>query len=420
MKRTLSMLLMLVLVLMVAVPAMAEEPVKITAATIRIDEGSTKAYDWVVQQLKERYNIECEVIPFAGYYDQIKMAFEAGEIPTLVYVDDLWQQTFQKYGYFQDITSYVEEYGWVDRAVPGAVEFNNNRTPGQFYSVAHLMAPVVVYYNADIFNELGLTEPTTYAEMKDIMAKLKEAGYYSFEMDGGLFSIWWMMGNMLFTSAGMEDVNKWYYLEETTDAFKEAFTFAAKEIEEWRDNGYIREEVLGIDGTVVVPMFTMGETAMICTGDWDLANIEATGLNLGTFVFPGINPDMPLYSVNAADGAWAVTTEATEAETEAAMKFIDLFFEQEAAELWTAAGYTPAVKWDSSAMELSALKQDMMAAIDGVGVGFYMDNAAPGMYDVTSKTLQRLIGKEITAEEFVDEYLAAYEECKANYLSTVE
>lgn len=420
MKRTLSMLLMLVLVLMFAAPAMAEEPVKITAATIRIDEGSTKAYDWVVQQLKERYNIECEVIPYAGYYDQIKMSFEAGEIPTLVYVDDLWQQTFQKYGYFQDITKYVEEYGWVDKAVPGAVEFNNNRTPGQFYSVAHLMAPVVVYYNVDIFNELGLTEPATYAELKDMMAKLKEAGYYSFECDGGMFHLWWMMGNMMFTSAGMEDVNKWYYLEETTDAFKDALLYAAQEIVEWRDNGYIREEILGIDGTTFIPMFSMGESAMLVTGDWELNSVEATGLNVGTFVFPGINPELPMYSVNASDGAWAVTTEATEAETDAAMKFIDLFFEQEAAELWVEAGYTPAVQWDSSAVELSPLKQDMMKAIEGVGVGFYMDNAAPGMYDVTQKTLQRLIGGEITAEEYVEEFLAAYEECKANYLSSAE
>lgn len=420
MKRTLSMLLMLVLVLLMAAPAMAEEPVKITAATIRIDEGSTKAYDWIVQQLKERYNIECEVIPYAGYYDQIKMSFEAGEIPTLVYVDDLWQQTFQKFGYFQDITKYVEEYGWLDKAVPGAIEFNNNRTPGQFYSVAHLMAPVVVYYNVDIFNELGLTEPTTYAELKDMMAKLKDAGYYAFENSNAMFNLWWMMSNMMFTKAGMEDVNKWYYLEETTEAFKEALTFAAKEIVEWRDMGYIREEILGIDDSMIVPMFSMGDVAMMCNGDWSLADIESTGMNLGTFVFPGVDPELPLFSTNASDGAWAITTEATPEETDAAAKFIDLFFEQEAAELWVQAGFTPAVNWDSTAIELSPLKKDMMASVEGVGVGFYMDNTAPGMYDVTSKSLQRLVGNEITAEEFVDEYLAAYEECKANYLNTAE
>ena len=420
MKRMLSMLLVLVVALLAAVPAMAEEPVKITVATIRIDEGSTAAYDWVVEQMKERYNIECEVIPYAGYYDQIKMAFEAGEIPTLVYVDDLWQQTFQKYGYFQDITSYVEEYGWLDKAVPGAIEFNNNRTPGQFYSVGTLMAPVVVYYNVDIFSELGLEEPKTYEELKEIMAKLKDAGYYSFEFNSDMFGIWWAMSSMIFTSCGMEDVNKWYYLEETTDAFKDALTFAANEVCEWRDSGYIREEILGVDGTTLIPMFSMGESAMFMTGDWDLASLEATGLNLDTFVFPAVNPDLPLYSVNATDGAWAVTTSASEAETDAAMKFIDLFFEQPEVELWVKAGFTPAVDWDPTQMELSPLKEDMMESVEGVGVGFYMDNAAPGMYDVASKTLQRLIGREVTAEEYVDELLSAYEECKANYLSTVE
>ena len=137
-------------------------------------------------------------------------------------------------------------------------------------------------------------------------------------------------------------------------------------------------------------------------------------------MFPAVNPDLPLYSVNATDGAWAVTTSASEAETDAAMKFIDLFFEQPEVELWVKAGFTPAVDWDPTRMELSPLKKDMMESVEGVGVGFYMDNTAPGMYDVASKTLQRLIGREVTAEEYVNELLSAYEECKANYLSTVE
>ena len=62
---------------------------------------------------------------------------------------------------------------------------------------------------------------------------------------------------------------------------------------------------------------------------------------------------------------------------------------------------------------LTTKHQDENLPTNGLLDGRYREKQA-------FKTLQRLIGREVTAEEYVNELLSAYEECKANYLSTVE
>ena len=50
------------------------------------------------------------------------------------------------------------------------------------------MAPIVVYYNKDIFNELEVEIPKTVDELEEIMVKAKEAGYIPTGVPGGLSS----------------------------------------------------------------------------------------------------------------------------------------------------------------------------------------------------------------------------------------
>ena len=111
------------------------------------------------------------------FAQKMKMAFSSGDGYEIVYVDDLNQQVLMEGNYLMDITEDIKARGWLDKTVDGAIEFNNLRTPGKFYSAAFLMAPVVVYYNKDIFQELNVEIPKTVEELEAIMAKAKEAGY---------------------------------------------------------------------------------------------------------------------------------------------------------------------------------------------------------------------------------------------------
>jgi len=300
------------------------------------------------------------------------------------------------------------------------VEYQNLRTPGKYFSVAMLQAPVVVYYNRDIFDAIGATVPETYAELKEILQKAKDAGYIGFEIGGNnCHGLMWSMNCMTFTSCPMEDVNKWYYLEETTDAFREAMLYAAIEVADWVEKGYLREDVLGIDSSLLVPIFGMGETAMMVGGDWDQAMVDEAGLNVGAFCFPVVNEELPLYIVNATYSAWCIPTDATEEETDAALKFIDLSFDQACVEKWVEAGYTPTALWDASHYPMSPLKLEMMDNIAKAGMGFFMDNAAPGMLEVTEKLTQSLVAREITPEEYVDKMLAEYDVLKAIQLEAM-
>ena len=65
---------------------------------------------------------------------------------------------------------------------------------------------VPVYYNKDIFNELGVEVPTTIDELENIMAKAKEAGYIPTECGGDAYhQILWAVESMVLNGAPKEE-----------------------------------------------------------------------------------------------------------------------------------------------------------------------------------------------------------------------
>ena len=73
------------------------------------------------------------------------------------------------------------------------LEFNQNYDPGvasvssvdgKNYGYIPAVNLLCVFYNKDLFEEMGVEVPTTYEELKTVVAKSKEAGYGSRQLDG--------------------------------------------------------------------------------------------------------------------------------------------------------------------------------------------------------------------------------------------
>lgn len=334
----------------------------------------------------------------ADFAQKFKLSFSSGTGYEIVYLDDLNQQVLMEGNYLMDITEDVKERGWLDKTVSGAVEFNNLRTPGKYYSTAFLMAPVVVYYNKDIFNELNLEIPETVEEVEAVMAAVKEAGYIPTECGGDFYhQILWAVEAMVLNSAPKDEVDDWYYGKACSDNVKNAFIEAYTCIMDWYEKGYFRENFEGTKMDDVYTLFSQGQTAFVLAGDWDLSNYNNTGLNLGTFAFPGFEAGGQ-YMVNATDGAWALNADLNATEKEAALDFIDIFYQDEYVKKWYEGGFTIATQTDISDVETSELQKEIVACTKDTKIGFFLDNVKSGYLDFMVKETQLLTQGEHTPE----------------------
>lgn len=381
-----------------------------TFITAMSDESRTAVINSVVDQLKEKYP-DVEFVNESGedYNNKAKLAFSSGEGYDLVYTDDLGITPLREAGYLLDLSEYAEKYGWMDRQQEGVTDFYNQRTPGEVYSIGTNYAPVIVYYNKDIFEELKLEVPKTIDEFENVLKVATDNGYIGAENAKDNVNGWYIQ-SLVQNKAPFEDVLDWYYLEDTKESIGKAFIESAEIVKRWSDAGYFRKDYEGIDYGDVPTLFGQGQTAMALDGNWVLPSFEELGLNVGIFAFPGVESETQTnYIINPVDAAFAVGAHVNETELAIAIDFIDLMLTEETGALWLECGSLSAVKSESNFAnaEISDLTRELLLAIEDVPGGFYLDNAKPGMLDILSKEIQLCISGEESPEDMwknVDEF----------------
>lgn len=202
---------------------------------------------------------------------KLRLELSSGSGPEIFSVDDLLQQELLPY--ISEISDIVEERNFVERSLEGALSFNNQRTPGQYYSVPFTMSPCAFFYNKAIFEELELSIPTTFEELEAVMAKIKAESDYLPLANAGLSNrqILWLLYCYVMNTAGIEDVRAWYFQQSTPETVKNAWIEAFALLKRWCDAGYLGdvETVLGIDHLVYIAnVYGKGNVAMTYDGDW--------------------------------------------------------------------------------------------------------------------------------------------------------
>lgn len=371
--------------------------------TAMSDESRTNVLNAVIEKLKTKYpNVEFVNDSGEDYNNKAKLAFSSGEGYSLVLTDDLGLSALREADYLLDLTQYVKEKGWVDRQLPDATDFYNQRTPGKAYTVGMNYAPVVVYYNKDIFQKLNLKIPTTIDEFENVMKVAKENGYIGAENCKDNVNLWYIE-SLVQNKAPSQDVLNWYYRQESSENIKKAFVESENLVKKWSDAGYFRKDYIGIDYGDVPSLFGKGETAMSLDGNWFLGDYEKTGLNVGIFAFPGVTDNKtPNYIINPVDAAFAVGKQANPTQLAVALDFIDTMLTPEIAEQWLSVGSIPSVKSDYSKANVSPLTKELLETIKTTNSGFYLDNVKPGFLDVFIKECQLFITGDQTAEQMYD------------------
>jgi raffinose/stachyose/melibiose transport system substrate-binding protein len=173
-------------------------------------------------------------------------------------------------GLLYDLTDAYEENGWE------VYDFAKERVTydGKVYGIPGEMETVGLYYNKQVFTDLGISPPQTLDDLRSISATIREAGMIP--MAFGDADAW--PGSHLLSMAlssavgpgGMEALLSGERSWESPEVV-DALNF-------WREaneNGWLGEEPVSVDYDTMTSLYVSGEAAMIPTGSWFINDLAA-------------------------------------------------------------------------------------------------------------------------------------------------
>ena len=194
-------------------------------------------------------------------------------------------------GLFEDVSDLWEEPEIAENlaSTKGAMTID-----GKQWGVPYTYYQWGVYYRKDIYEELGLSEPTSWEEMKSNCQKILDSGRKCYTI--GTKFLW--------TAGGWFD-----YMNLRTNGFEHHMKLAAGEIK-WTDDS-VRQtfanwrELIDMGAFVdnhqtyswqeALPFMVKGEAAAYLMGNFAVAPLREAGLTddqLDFYQFPKINPDL--------------------------------------------------------------------------------------------------------------------------------
>ncbi len=162
---------------------------------------------------------------------------------------------------------------------------------GKTYAIPMLLARWVMFYNMDMFNEHGLSEPTTWAELEEAAATLKAAGITPFQatvQDGWRGFIWFseiMIRHNPEAYIGLHNGSVPYDGPEVQAVFDIWV--------DWYEKGYFADP----RSSEEPQDFARGVAAMYLMGEWTTGTLVDNGMeigkSLGVFITPNADASLP-------------------------------------------------------------------------------------------------------------------------------
>jgi raffinose/stachyose/melibiose transport system substrate-binding protein len=381
------------------------------------DSYTTPESAVIIETLIEQYQsanpnvkIERNTMKNEDLRNTIKPALTSGKGPDIFMYDSGpgYLGVLAKSGLALDLTSYAEQYGW-DEGFP---EWINELVTfdGKRYGVGNEIELIGVYYNKKIFNELGVDVPETYDEFLTILEKAKAKGIIPISFDDKDQWPAFHLESVFYTAvAGKEKIEKVLNQEEGFDqpVFAEALNEFARLIE----MGYTSPNPLSVSYDDGNKEFFSGKAAMRITGTWMVASmIENLGDDVGFFLMPPVNPELPISAPGGIGSAMVISSKTQYPEETA--KFMDFMFSSENAKVWYENGRIVPIDINVDTLDTASLSKDVInMANSPAGLSYNIDVLMPQkVNNVTMNLMQELIAGKKTGEEVVAAKQKALEE----------
>jgi branched-chain amino acid transport system substrate-binding protein len=151
----------------------ADEAVVLTLGSWRVEDDEQMARILAIFNA-EHPNITVKFTPGVEYQPTLTFQLENGIAPDMFYLSSYsFSQNLFRRGFLETIN----DVPGLTESFPAAAIAAWATDDGTAFGVPFLAVSHGVYYNQDIFNELGLEIPTTWAELLTVAQALKAAGY---------------------------------------------------------------------------------------------------------------------------------------------------------------------------------------------------------------------------------------------------
>ncbi len=415
MKPRLTLLLVIVLLLTLAPDAVsAQTPITLTMGSWRVDDVAQ------IQVLLDAFHAAHPNITIVfdptnppDYNATLRTQLEGGTAPDLFYLRSYAtsRQLFDE-GFLaplDDIESLQTSFTPEARA-PWATE------DGLPYGVPFIAVSHGIYYNQDLFDELGLEVPQTWEELIETAQVIKDAGYIPFANASGDE---WTIAEIVFmniapTFIGGYEGRQAYLKGERcfNDEHAVAAFQAVADLAPFLPEG--QEALTYYDSQ---QLFLMGDAAMWLGGSWDIPFFESEEPDFEWSVFgiPAPEGQEQRYVTFHMDAGMGLNAAAPEANQEAARLFLEWMGTTEFAQLLgdNLPGFFPI---SSTPVELSNAHANAFLALNegaGLDVRWAWEGLLDGQpdgYTLMQDNAIALLKGTITAQEAADNLQAGLAE----------
>ena len=293
----------------------------------------------------------------------------------------------------------IDDLPGLDNITPEAIKTWTGRD-GKVFGVGYIATSEGIYYNQDIFTELGIAVPTTWEELLVASQAIMDAGYIPFANASGDS---WTIGTLLVQNwlpaiIGGIDGRMAYFNgekclndENMVQAFKQAQDLVPFLPEGWEALTYYDSQQLWLQG----------KAAMWLGGSWDIPpfELEQTEFQWSIMAVPPANGKSQYveWELDAGVGINSASQHIEEAKT-----FLSWLTTKQSAELLAnnLPGFYPMTK-DQITIDNPYAGQFLKLKSDAAGadIRFYMFGGTPDSYTLMMENAISVMKGEMTPEE---------------------
>jgi multiple sugar transport system substrate-binding protein len=301
-------------------------------------------------------DLNIDIVSWNDIYTVVNTRVSTGEAPDILNID-----VFADY-VADDLLLPVDDYmseETLAKIYPSFLE--QSVVDGTTYAVPILASARALYYNEDILNEVGVEVPTTWDELEDVCAKIKD--YYGDDVypwgidmttDEGQAAFAYYTWN---NGGGFVDEDGNWALNSTANV--EAIQFAMDLI----NDGYTNEDPANETRYDLQDLFGAGKVAMMI-GPNNIPTYLSDGgyeVNYGVASIPSNTGES--FNMGVMDRLMAFDNDDSDEKLDAVTKFFDFFYDDERyADYMVFEGFLPATS--TGAVTLAAQDETYAAWID--------------------------------------------------------
>lgn len=277
-----------VLLLVLLSPIMAggadeEEAVTLSFGSWRTDD--VQQINGLIAEFNKEYpdiNVEFDPTNPPDYNATLRLQLEQGIGPDIYYARSFvtGEQLFND-GYMLDLS----DESWIASAYDEGARSPWTTGDGRQFAMPLLAVSHGIYYNQDVFQELGLSVPETWDELIAVAATIKDAGYIPFA--NGIADQWdiaevvWMSIAPGFIGGrdgrlAYENGNRPFNDPDITAVFA-----AVQDLAPYLPDGF---EAIGYNDSQ--SLFLLGDAAMYFDGSWTIPAFTSAGPAFNWSIFP--------------------------------------------------------------------------------------------------------------------------------------